>query len=435
MGSTSEAVDVAVVGGGLAGLAAAAYLARAGRRVVLLEKARAVGGRAITQEERGFRFNLGPHALYRGGEALRVLEELGVRWSGQLAKPAGPVALWGDDRFPLPASPFSMLSSPLLPAAGKLEVVRLLMRLPVLDTAKLQATSVSAWLDGQRLHPRARAFVEAIIRVAMYSTDAARASAGVALEQLRRAFKGVYYLDGGWQSLVDGLRQVAVSSGAQIREGARVTAVAPARGGCTVQLDGERLFAEHAVLTGSPASVCELLGSRSPSLERFAREATPVRAATLDVGLSRLPRPDTEFALGLDRPIYCSVHSTAARGLAPEGGAMIHVAKYLLPGDTSEGVEAELERVLDGAQPGWRDAVVTRRFLPHLTVMHALVEARSGGWAGRFGVEMPEVPGVYVAGDWAAPTGLLADGTLASAKWAAEVLLSGRREAAVAAVG
>jgi phytoene dehydrogenase-like protein len=38
--------DVIVVGGGLAGLAASAYLAREGRDVVLVEKAAAVGGRA-----------------------------------------------------------------------------------------------------------------------------------------------------------------------------------------------------------------------------------------------------------------------------------------------------------------------------------------------------------------------------------------------------
>ena len=44
--------------------------------------------------------------------------------------------------------------------------------------------------------------------------------------------------------------------------------------------------------------------------------------------LSSLPDKDTLFALGIDRPLYFSVHSTHAK-LAPEGGALIHVAKYL----------------------------------------------------------------------------------------------------------
>ncbi|NOT60403.1 MAG: FAD-dependent oxidoreductase, partial [Acidobacteria bacterium] len=56
--------NVIIIGGGLAGLTAAVTLARANRRVTLLEKAAQLGGRAMTSHESGFAFNLGPHALY-----------------------------------------------------------------------------------------------------------------------------------------------------------------------------------------------------------------------------------------------------------------------------------------------------------------------------------------------------------------------------------
>src|SRR4030095_13470337 len=70
--------DVAVVGGGLAGLAGAALAARDGRSVVLFEQASEVGGRARTRTDHGFNLNLGPHALFRDGIALKVLRDLGV---------------------------------------------------------------------------------------------------------------------------------------------------------------------------------------------------------------------------------------------------------------------------------------------------------------------------------------------------------------------
>src|SRR5215510_9199481 len=62
--------NVAVIGGGLAGLTAANFLARAGFQVTLFEKSGAIGGRARTDVEQGFHFNLGPHALYCSGENI-----------------------------------------------------------------------------------------------------------------------------------------------------------------------------------------------------------------------------------------------------------------------------------------------------------------------------------------------------------------------------
>jgi phytoene dehydrogenase-like protein len=72
--------DVVVIGGGMAGLTAACYLARAGADVTLFEKAPHLGGRAASRDFDGFRFNRGIHALYTGGATSRVLQELGITY-------------------------------------------------------------------------------------------------------------------------------------------------------------------------------------------------------------------------------------------------------------------------------------------------------------------------------------------------------------------
>lgn len=60
----SRASGVVVLGGGIAGLAAAYYLGRAGHRVTVLERAPVTGGMCASFESHGFTLDHGPHKLY-----------------------------------------------------------------------------------------------------------------------------------------------------------------------------------------------------------------------------------------------------------------------------------------------------------------------------------------------------------------------------------
>ena len=69
----AQAARVAIVGGGIGGLAAAAFAARAGAQVTVFERLSEPGGRARTRDDHGFAFNMGPHALYVGGAGMAAL--------------------------------------------------------------------------------------------------------------------------------------------------------------------------------------------------------------------------------------------------------------------------------------------------------------------------------------------------------------------------
>src|SRR5262245_13240078 len=113
-GGSRRNYDVAVVGGGLAGLTAAALLGRAGKSVVVYERTESLGGRASTQNVDGFQFNLGPHALYRGGHAMRVLTELGITIDAGAVEASGSTAVRNSIVYPLPVNLTSMIKSSLL---------------------------------------------------------------------------------------------------------------------------------------------------------------------------------------------------------------------------------------------------------------------------------------------------------------------------------
>jgi phytoene dehydrogenase-like protein len=70
--------DVIIVGGGIAGLTAAAYLARAGYATLLCEKQAACGGLVNTFERDGFVYDGGIRALENSGILFPMLKDLGL---------------------------------------------------------------------------------------------------------------------------------------------------------------------------------------------------------------------------------------------------------------------------------------------------------------------------------------------------------------------
>ena len=145
--------------------------------------------------------------------------------------------------------------------------------------------------------------------------------------------------------------------------------------------------------------------------EQFAARTATQRSDLFSLGLIL-------SALGIDQPLYYSVHSAYAQ-LTPSGGALIHAAKY--GGDPA--AEPELEKLLDDMQPGWRDVVVHRRFLPQMTVSNAIAEPARDGAARRPPASTP-IRGLYLAGDWVGDDGILSDAALSSARAAAKGILA-----------
>jgi phytoene dehydrogenase-like protein len=360
---------VVVIGAGLAGLTAAATAARAGKAVVVVE-AHAGGGRARTDERNGYHFNQGAHALYKGGPAWRILRELGVSHHGHLP--------------------------PLRGAGGVRDgrLVRLLGTWAGPLTARVLAASPARWA-GRSAEEWAQSLgrsrdvsdlARTLIRVSTYAADLPAMPAGLAISQVKLGLtRGVSYLDGGWESLVDGLWSAAWTAGARVLS------------------DGEVLPAAAVIIAaGSPAVAAKLL----PVDPGWPDPGPPVTAACLDLGL-RGHHPPLVF--GLDEPLYLSPHCPPG-DLAPDGGAVVHVMRYGARDPQLDRAQLRQHARVAGITDG---QIVEERFLAGMVVTHLLPRPEQG-LAGRPAVAVPGAQGLYLAGDWVGPSGWLADAAMAS---------------------
>jgi len=70
--------EVVVVGGGIAGLTAAAYLVKSGKSVILFEKQAKTGGLVQTFERNGVYFDAGLRSVENSGIVFPMLKQLGI---------------------------------------------------------------------------------------------------------------------------------------------------------------------------------------------------------------------------------------------------------------------------------------------------------------------------------------------------------------------
>ena len=387
-----------IIGGGLTGLTAANALAQPGRKITLLEQSEHLGGRAITHHDAGFSLNLGPHALYRGGPAMRTFSEWRIPFTGHLPAQNKTHLVYQEKKYPLIADAASLLTSPLLGIGEKLEagnLFRLLSGAQAPNQAPDQ--SMRQWIDHHATSPKVRALAAALTRLTTFVADHDHLSARAALQQLAlAAAHNVAYLDHGWQTLIDGLAARARSLGVEIRCAAPLNSLA-------------FLDADGIILAVPPATVEKFTGVSFPNLR-------PVRVACLDLGLSALPDNAANFGLGIDRPLYYSVHSVVAK-VAPEGSTLIQMAKYLAADSDPETDRAELEQFADLLAPGWRDRVTMSRFLPNMTVSHAMPTPE-----GRPDVDALNKEGIAIAGEWVGHENMLTDAAVSSALRAAAMV-------------
>ena len=419
-------VDCIIVGAGLAGLACARELSKAGRSVLLLEAGDRAGGRVATDRVEGFQIDRGFQVYleaYPEGRRQLDLAALQFGWfePGALVVDGGRLREVSDP-WRRPWAAVKSLLSGMVGVGDGLRTARLRSRL----LAACRAGSLDPQLPGVAGERSTRALLEANgFSEAFIARFFNPFFGGVFLEHGLETSESIFGftfamfalgragLPAGGMGAIPTQLAATLPSGS-LRLGTRVESIAP---GAVTLAGGERLSARSIVVATDADVAARLLPGMVPAsrawkstrMVAFAAPRSPLDRPILVVGTD--PRGTID---------NLSVPSDVAADYAPPGAALVLVT--VRPECTLSDVDAvltvkrEAVKLLGAGAQAWEHlkTVHVPRSLPDETP--AARRLRPAG---------PRVAdGLFVAGDWCTSSSI--NGALASGRLAAEAVLAER---------
>ncbi|MDE0234867.1 MAG: hydroxysqualene dehydroxylase HpnE [bacterium] len=409
---------VLVVGGGLAGLAAAVEAVDRGANVTLLERRPRLGGATWSFQRRGIWFDNGQHVFLRCCTAYRTfLKRIGAadrvflqrRLDIPVLRPGGPSGAIRRTAGPAPLhlAP-ALLTYPHLKFRQRLRVLRAgraLRRLDPDDPA-LDDVAFGDWLSEHGQDPAAVETFWDLVVLPTVNITAAQASLKLAAKVfVTGLLTDAPAADVGWSRVPlaalhgDAARRTLESAGAVVRTRAGVTGVrTDSSGGLTVQIDGALAEADSVVVAVPHDAVGSLLPPGSlPAQDRLGDlGVSPIINVHLvydrpitDLGMFAAVGSDVEYvfdrteAAGLDDGRQCLALSLSAADAYLGWSAADLIAHF----------SGELARLLPAAaRATLTESIVTREPTATFNGLPGTHRLRAGAECA--------IPGVYLAGAW-----------------------------------
>ncbi|MEQ8718584.1 MAG: hydroxysqualene dehydroxylase HpnE [Acidimicrobiales bacterium] len=409
---------VVVVGGGLAGLAAAVDAVDGGARVTLLERRPRLGGATWSFARDGISYDNGQHVFMRccheyrsfldrigSGDKVFLQDALDVA----VVSPDGRRGSIRRDRLPAPLHLARTLATyPFLSVSQRAAAVRAAVALSRLDPddASLDDRSFEQWLVSKGQGAAAIAALWELIVLPTVNVRVGEASlklaARVFVTGLLTEAGGA---DIGWTRVplaelhADAASAVLSDAGATVRTGAHVQRVSAAEAGrLTVDVDGAELTADAVVVAVPHDVVDEIVPPTTVAHQDRLVELGVSPIVNVHLVYDR-PVTDLAFAAGLNSPAQFVFDRSEAAGVG-DGAQCLAVS--ISGADEEIGRSpAELIATMSGAVtalfPAAGDAEVLHSMVTREVA--ATFRGRPGTDALRPAAET-NVPGLMVAGTW-----------------------------------
>lgn len=364
----SEHTNVLVIGAGMGGVCAAARLAAAGQRPLLVERAERVGGRASAFKKDGYTINTGAVAIEYGGAMEETFEAVGAEFALRFPDPANVFRIGGKTVNPAKGG-WAFLLDRITKKGAKV--------LTQLGSAKRgdypeEQLTLEQWIgratSNETIHRLFRNLAAAIFAV---NADEIPAKAFLTYFMEKGAFRKFGFHPDGTIGVTQALADVVTREGGQIWLDSEVVRLHSADGrvtGATIRRGGEEVevTCDAVISNAGPDATIVLAGEEALGADYVAsirRLSKPTANFIIHVA-SDAPLLDTPGLIvfsNTERVCNAGNMTATCPELAPEGKHLTVVYAVPRPAVGDFDGERELQLSLDELHaelPGMADAEV-----------------------------------------------------------------------------
>ncbi|HIH96540.1 MAG TPA: NAD(P)/FAD-dependent oxidoreductase [Thermoplasmata archaeon] len=384
--------DVAIIGGGFAGLSMASILSKKGFKTALFEKSQVLGGRGGYIEKEGFLVDYGVHLLRCGakGEAAKVFEEIGKKAEFvEVGKPE----IFIDGKFKkFPSGAMGFLTTGLVPFGAKFALIKVLLGGLKADLNEFYRTPMEDFISQKIKKEKRRKDIEGVIGtlggIGIICSDLKEASAGELFGFVKRVSKSketVGYVKHGMKHIIDTLKESIIENGGEIKQSTPVKKIVieeeKAKG---VETDSEKIFAENVVYAAPLQNLNEIIAEENAPAEFMKKVSSirPTQGVGIEIALKESVTDKAGVIITSDPLTMGCFTSNATETVAPSGKQLasffypitdIKKSKEAIPllkrliremfPNIQDKIEWELERtfsVVDGAMPTYQQSYLDR---------------------------------------------------------------------------
>ncbi|MEW9668344.1 FAD-dependent oxidoreductase [Ammoniphilus sp. 3BR4] len=430
-----EHYDVVIVGGGLAGLAAAAHLSHKGKKVILLERG-VLGGRAVTLNLKGFSFNFGAHAIYgRDASILCQFEkELGLRIDWRDFNPIKAKYDIGAELTDVPANIQGLFRTKVLKGTEKIKFTfEILKTITKLETGHPHV-SIQKWMEQAGIADEVKEMMLTLASSNFFTKEPEKIPSDVFFAYYQKLFqsqKPVTYIGGGWQALIDEFVRVILENDGRILTKSKVESVTIEENRVrSVHMGDQAILGDEFVFCIPPKELVKISQETGAShLFKYYSNFNPATVFVYDIGLkTRLDMPYT-YIYDKRNNIFITDISYYDESCIPEGGQLLQAIAYLKPSDLGNKevldlCKQKIEELYDKHFSGWREALVVPRISQRAT-------AQEIKWTmdqKAMPTSIPDFENLFFAGDWCEGEGQLSELSFSSAYEVGNRILQKKRK-------